>query len=93
MRGSGTGGAGRDRTGGLLNANQALSQLSYSPCETEMFFRGRLDAAAWRLAKQQSNSQNSRVENPGRTYLLDGLERLPLTDRLLTRAARFNPIQ
>jgi hypothetical protein len=25
------GGAGRDRTGGLLNANQALSQLSYSP--------------------------------------------------------------
>ena len=27
----GTGGAGRDRTGDLLNANQALSQLSYSP--------------------------------------------------------------
>jgi hypothetical protein len=27
-----TGGAGRDRTGDLLNANQALSQLSYSPC-------------------------------------------------------------
>jgi hypothetical protein len=28
------GGAGRDRTGDLLNANQALSQLSYSPfCE------------------------------------------------------------
>ena len=26
------GGAGRDRTGDLLNANQALSQLSYSPC-------------------------------------------------------------
>ena len=26
-----TGGAGRDRTGDLLNANQALSQLSYSP--------------------------------------------------------------
>jgi hypothetical protein len=25
------GGAGRDRTGDLLNANQALSQLSYSP--------------------------------------------------------------
>ena len=25
------GGAGRDRTGGLLSANQALSQLSYSP--------------------------------------------------------------
>jgi hypothetical protein len=29
--GVGTGGAGRDRTGDLLNANQALSQLSYSP--------------------------------------------------------------
>jgi hypothetical protein len=28
------GGAGRDRTGGLLNANQALSQLSYSPLTT-----------------------------------------------------------
>ena len=27
------GGAGRDRTGDLLNANQALSQLSYSPSE------------------------------------------------------------
>jgi hypothetical protein len=27
------GGAGRDRTGDLLNANQALSQLSYSPWE------------------------------------------------------------
>src|SRR5437763_16859338 len=26
-----TGGAGRDRTGDILNANQALSQLSYSP--------------------------------------------------------------
>ena len=26
-----SGGAGRDRTGDLLNANQALSQLSYSP--------------------------------------------------------------
>ena len=29
--GGNTGGAGRDRTGDLLNANQALSQLSYSP--------------------------------------------------------------
>jgi hypothetical protein len=28
---SASGGAGRDRTGDLLNANQALSQLSYSP--------------------------------------------------------------
>ena len=29
------GGAGRDRTGDLLNANQALSQLSYSPLSGE----------------------------------------------------------
>src|SRR5438552_16307872 len=35
-----SGGAGRDRTGDLLNANQALSQLSYSP----KFNRGQLDA-------------------------------------------------
>jgi hypothetical protein len=33
MRSGRTGGAGRDRTGDLLNANQALSQLSYSPVE------------------------------------------------------------
>ncbi len=37
-----TGGAGRDRTGDLLNANQALSQLSYSP----KINRGQLDAEA-----------------------------------------------
>ena len=29
-----TGGAGRDRTGDLLSASQALSQLSYSPLES-----------------------------------------------------------
>jgi hypothetical protein len=34
-----TGGADRDRTDGLLNANQALSQLSYSPLLTRI--RGR----------------------------------------------------
>ncbi len=45
-----TGGAGRDRTGDLLNANQALSQLSYSPWSSRHFrggmeiYRGRLDA-------------------------------------------------
>ena len=32
-----TGGAGRDRTGDLLNANQALSQLSYSPLQLDMW--------------------------------------------------------
>src|SRR5438128_1643372 len=31
VRATNAGGAGRDRTGDLLSANQALSQLSYSP--------------------------------------------------------------
>jgi hypothetical protein len=31
------GGADRDRTGGLLVANEALSQLSYSPTTKECF--------------------------------------------------------
>jgi hypothetical protein len=48
-----TGGAGRDRTGDLLNANQALSQLSYSPWKRESF-RGRLDAADQHLADRQN---------------------------------------
>src|SRR5882724_9189718 len=39
-----SGGAGRVRTGDLLSANQALSQLSYSPYEN--FNRGQLDADA-----------------------------------------------
>ena len=44
------GGAGRDRTGDLLSANQALSQLSYSPMlyhsaiRMEKVNRGQLDA-------------------------------------------------
>ena len=36
------GGAGRDRTGDLLNANQALSQLSYSPQGKTALLRARL---------------------------------------------------
>ena len=44
MRSSQVGGAGRDRTGDLLNANQALSQLSYSPLIHKISNRGRLDA-------------------------------------------------
>jgi hypothetical protein len=35
----GFGGADRDRTGGLLVANQALSQLSYSPLEPVVSFQ------------------------------------------------------
>jgi hypothetical protein len=34
------GGADRDRTGGLLVANQALSQLSYSPTITVSMLQG-----------------------------------------------------
>ena len=51
-----TGGAGRDRTGDLLSANQALSQLSYSPFSGQALLlqkrpafeinRGQLDTGA-----------------------------------------------
>ena len=34
------GGADRNRTDGLLSANQALSQLSYSPCFSNTFEAG-----------------------------------------------------
>ena len=49
------GGAGRDRTGDLLNANQALSQLSYSPFRPDVvantdslkkLYRGQMDTAS-----------------------------------------------
>jgi hypothetical protein len=49
-----TGGAGRDRTGDLLNANQALSQLSYSPIRPRTrdrkSNRGQLDTETMRQA-------------------------------------------
>ena len=86
-----TGGAGRDRTGDLLNANQALSQLSYSPYVCKGSNRGRLDAAASGKQRQPEVSQTSQVENPERELPVNrrsyGLERLPLTDRSLARAA------
>jgi hypothetical protein len=54
-----TGGAGRDRTGDLLNANQALSQLSYSPLagnfgsfQLEEINRGQLDAETRRTSSR-----------------------------------------
>jgi hypothetical protein len=55
-RPKGAGGAGRDRTGDLLNANQALSQLSYSPLlrgaglPAGEINRGQLDAETGRPA-------------------------------------------
>jgi hypothetical protein len=77
-----TGGAGRDRTGDLLNANQALSQLSYSPFGKNN--RGRLDATARDKREPSEVKQTFQVENPER----NGLERLPPTDTLLlTRSA------
>ena len=42
------GGADRDRTGGLLVANQALSQLSYSPFNPAL--------STWPLAISQTDS-------------------------------------
>ena len=65
-----TGGAGRDRTGDLLNANQALSQLSYSPlnlllllaaassaeCCRLIFNRGQLDTETISLANGLSEN-------------------------------------
>ena len=64
-----TGGAGRDRTGDLLNANQALSQLSYSPSSTglqretgsEEINRGQLDAETRRTSSRPFRiTQNSK---------------------------------
>ena len=48
----GTGGADRDRTGGLLVANQALSQLSYSP---DLVGLGRLELPTSRLSGVRSS--------------------------------------
>ena len=51
-----TGGADRDRTDDLLNANQALSQLSYSPISLRSRrFSRRLDAAARHQAGRGGN--------------------------------------
>src|SRR5580704_17230576 len=41
-----SGGADRDRTGGLLVANQALSQLSYSPNRSSQFYPSSLQQNA-----------------------------------------------
>jgi hypothetical protein len=47
------GGARRDRTDDLLNANQALSQLSYGP--SKMVGLGRLELPTSRLSSARSN--------------------------------------
>ena len=59
-----TGGAGRDRTGDLLNANQALSQLSYSPKLLHM--KRKFIEANWTLADRSWQSTPSKSEFPSK---------------------------
>ena len=80
-----TGGAGRDRTGDLLSANQALSQLSYSPaCKSSeagwtqrstSYTRG-LQAKLPELQVEIRTRLSARSEKPAEVY---GMERLPTT--------------
>ncbi len=78
------GGAGRDRTGDLLNANQALSQLSYSPLNLKS--RGRAFAAA-PLYQNQSRPVGCRNQGKpvpgyfGRTQVLQVEIRIGLIDQ------------
>ena len=67
------GGAGRDRTGDLLNANQALSQLSYSPIRPpssgQKINRGQLDAETMRPAHSPlGKTRELQVEIPERAH-------------------------
>jgi hypothetical protein len=63
------GGAGRDRTGDLLNANQALSQLSYSP-----FFLW-LVASCWWLVRTLEPATSN--QPPATIFLLEADWMLP----------------
>jgi hypothetical protein len=63
-----SGGADRDRTGGLLVANQALSQLSYSPNPA---------VRPWSLAVSQTGQRQTTSDQ--RLILLVGLDRLELS--------------
>ncbi len=55
------GGAGRDRTGDLLNANQALSQLSYSPVIEEVIEEEVIEAD-WTQPTMTSTADLKRVK-------------------------------
>ena len=57
-----TGGAGRDRTGDLLNANQALSQLSYSPYRYSKQYQIEADWMQGRLSIKASYHSNTTSE-------------------------------
>ena len=83
-----TGGAGRDRTGDLLNANQALSQLSYSPKSTALLSqnaaRKKSIEASWmqrpgepapgRSEKRRTSSGDTRTGSPYCRSRYGGLE-------------------
>ena len=80
------GGAGRDRTGDLLSANQALSQLSYSP----WLVAGRwqepttnhdfvIEADWTRGPGTRSEPVEASFANPRKEIAEAGPERLPLT--------------
>ena len=67
------GGAGRDRTGGLLNANQALSQLSYSPrtlsgINLDLVGLGRFELPTSPLSGVRSNQLSYRPRKGGNVY-------------------------
>src|SRR5580704_7005826 len=51
-----SGGADRDRTGGLLVANQALSQLSYSP-------QPRVSGFTFRVSRKNTGNQKPETRN------------------------------
>ena len=59
-----TGGADRDRTDDLLVANQALSQLSYSPACLDMVGLGRFELPTSRLSGVRSNQLSYRPSTP-----------------------------
>ena len=87
-----TGGAGRDRTGDLLNANQALSQLSYSPKKKRSLEADWMPATRKAYAGRGNSLQNQSGERRDvRLVIADpqfrtfgtahrsGVQRLPLT--------------
>ena len=80
-----SGGADRDRTGGLLVANQALSQLSYSP--TIMVGLGRLELPTSSLSGMRSSHLSYR---PGYSIRSGALIHLRLSAISLQLSARFD---
>src|SRR5713101_9125404 len=70
-----SGGAGRDRTGDLLNANQALSQLSYSPWSYKI-----IEADWTRKPQGKLETHNRRPSKPKQRSRASGPERLALTE-------------